>query len=417
MSWPADPGRPPGRPPCGQVVAKERQGGLTYALRFRAYGQRRYRTLGTAAQGWTAEKAQRALRHTLADVERGLWQPAPTASAPPPAAQVPLFAEFAERWLEGAEAELRPSSLADYEWQLDLHLVPFFGAHRLKDITISEVDRYRLFKVREARLSAASINKTITRLAQILEVAVEYELIARNPARGKRRRLKAASPRRAHLDRADHITALLDAAGQLDHEARPEHHGVGRRATLATLLFAGLRIGELLSLRWRDVDLATGRLRIGEAKTDAGIRTVDLLPALRDELAARKATTTRPAPRDLVFATATGRRQGATNIRKRVLAPAVKRANQLLEQEGRAPLPERLTPHGLRHTYASLLVAAGEDPRYVMGQLGHTDPNLTLRLYTHSMRREDGERQRLQDLITGDVARASAADDLDRMAA
>ncbi|MGH2973727.1 MAG: hypothetical protein ACRDLL_02520 [Solirubrobacterales bacterium] len=63
----------------------------------------------------------------------------------------------------------------------------------------------------EGTISAASINKTITRLAQILEVAFERELIDRNPARGKRRRLKERKPERTWLDRAEQIVALLDA--------------------------------------------------------------------------------------------------------------------------------------------------------------------------------------------------------------
>ncbi|MHB8659871.1 MAG: tyrosine-type recombinase/integrase, partial [Solirubrobacteraceae bacterium] len=64
----------------------------------------------------------------------------------------------------------------------------------LSRITIAEVDRYKAAKVREGALSPTSINKTITRLAQILEVAVEYELIDRNPAKGRRRRVKASRP-------------------------------------------------------------------------------------------------------------------------------------------------------------------------------------------------------------------------------
>ena len=67
-------------------------------------------------------------------------------------------------------------------------------------IRLAERGRYRNFKVREGRLGPETINKTLTRLAQILEVAVEYELIGRNPAAGKRRRLKATKPRPVHLD-------------------------------------------------------------------------------------------------------------------------------------------------------------------------------------------------------------------------
>lgn len=60
-----------------------------------------------------------------------------------------------------------------------------------------------------------------------------------------------------------------------------------------------------------------------------------------------------------------------------------------------------MSPHKLRHTFASILVALGNDPSYVMGQLGHTDPAFTLRVYTHMMRRDAGERDRLRTLVEG----------------
>jgi hypothetical protein len=98
--------------------------------------------------------------------------------------------------------------------RLSNHLLPFLAAHRLSQITIAEVDRYRQHKVDEGVLSAESINKTITRLGQILEVALERELITRNPVRvnPRKRKLKAAKARPVHLDGADQIIALLDAA-------------------------------------------------------------------------------------------------------------------------------------------------------------------------------------------------------------
>lgn len=85
-------------------------------------------------------------------------------------------------------------------------------------------------------------------------------------------------------DSAEHIAALLDAAGELDREARADGQ-VPRRAILATLTLAGLRIGELVELRWRDVALTAGRFTVRAAKTHAGVRHIDRLPALRDELA------------------------------------------------------------------------------------------------------------------------------------
>jgi len=76
----------------------------------------------------------------------------------------------------------RESTRLDYRWQLAHHLLPFFARHKLSEITVQEVDRYRQAKVRAGRLSGESINKTISRLAQILDEAIEYGLLERNPA-------------------------------------------------------------------------------------------------------------------------------------------------------------------------------------------------------------------------------------------
>jgi integrase len=218
---------------------------------------------------------------------------------------------------------------------------------------------------------------------------------------GKRRRLKAGKPARVYLDRAEQIGALLDAASELDREARANGR-IGRRALLATLTFAGLRISELLDLEWRDVDLAAGRLRVRHSKTDAGSRYVDLLPVLRDELSAHKAANANTAPDAYVFPSAAGTRQDGGRVRVRVLARAIARANKQLASHQQTPLPEGLTPHALRRTCASVLVALGKDPRYVMAQLGHTDPTVTLGIYAQAMTASDEDRERLRLLVEGD---------------
>jgi hypothetical protein len=196
------------RKPTGQIIEQRSAAGTTFALRFRAYGQRRYLTLGTTADGWSRPRAERELANILADVDRGIW--VPTAPAVAAAPVDPGFHEFASEWIASRAGELRETTIADYTWQLSAHLLPFFHRHRLSQITVPEVDRYREHKVREGVLSAESINKTITRLGQILAVAEERDLIARNPVRvnTRNRKLKTARKRPIYLDTAEQIAAI-----------------------------------------------------------------------------------------------------------------------------------------------------------------------------------------------------------------
>ncbi len=285
-----------------------------------------------------------------------------------------------------------------------------FAGYRLDQITFDVVEQYIATKLAERVVSAKhpdgralsprTINMTLTRLAAILEGAVERELITRNPAKGKSRGVREHEPRRGYLDTAEQISALLDAAGELDRTARQDRQHVERRAIIATLTLAGLRIGELCGLRWRDVDLAGGWLHVADAKTDAGRRRVKIRGALRDELVGLRQRRF-AGPDRYVFATRAGGRPSRDNLRNRVLAPAVKRASEQLVARDLTPLPERITPHSLRRTFASVLYALGEDPGIVTDEMGHTDPALALRVYRQSMRRDDGEKERLRVLVEG----------------
>ncbi len=182
----------------------------------------------------------------------------------------------------------------------------------------------------------------MTLLAAILEGAVERELIPRNPARGRKRRVRERAPRRSYLETASQISALLGAAGELDREARAD------RQHLA----------------------------------DVSTRHPD-------------------HPDDFVFATARGGRLRPDNFRPRVLRATIERANANLTTRELPPLPERITPHSLRRTFASILYAIGEDPGVVMDEMGHTDPGLALRVYRQAMRRGDSEKVALQMLVRG----------------
>jgi integrase len=90
-----------------------------------------------------------------------------------------------------------------------------------------------------------------------------------------------------------------------------------------------------------------------------------------------------------------------TTSRKRVLEPVIVRGDELLAARGQHPLPAGVTPHKLRHPFASILGGCGRDPAHVMAQLGHTDPGFTLRVYAHAMCFSEEERAPLKALVEG----------------
>src|SRR5215210_7193327 len=104
------------RKATGQVIVSEAKRGRVYALRFRAYGKRRYVTLGSAEEGWTRARADEELENILADVRRGIWrEPEPEPVVEEPRSE-PTFHEFASEWLEGRSDELGEQTVKNYTW-------------------------------------------------------------------------------------------------------------------------------------------------------------------------------------------------------------------------------------------------------------------------------------------------------------
>lgn len=394
----------------------------SWALRFRAYGERRFIALGRPENGWNRQRAEAELRRVMADVERGVWKPYEPA-VPNGPLEAPTFAEFAAEWVESASRGWRERTREHYTWALEKHLLPFFGKQRLPAITVKDVDRYRALKVREREgnrgngraaqvsdrpaapksappcLSNRSINNTIRVLGTVLELAIEYGYLARNPARGRKRLLKEPKRPRSYLQ-PEQVAALLNAAKQLDREAHCEDDSERRLPLLAVLTLAGLRISEALDLRWRDVDPAGRWLDVAESKTDAGIRRVHLSPMLHRRLTEYRERSRYRGPDDRVFPTRMGKRDNPSNIRTRVLAHAVEAANEDLRATGFQEIGE-ITPHSLRRTYISLALAAGSDVRFVMQQVGHSDPRMTLSVYAGVIASQTNHGTALDSLIAG----------------
>jgi integrase len=387
------------RQSTGAVVAPNGKRQTSFALRFNALGKRQFVTLGTPAEGWSQGRAEEELANVMADVRRGIWHP-PTAPRVPERDADPTFHEFSARWLRGKEADgLRDRSIEDFRWALELHLLPYFAEFRLREIDVERVEAFKEAKVAESAkraaaiergrplrgkkgqvlkpLGANSINKLLDRLAMILDLALDLELVDRNPARGKRRRLKGTKPKRTQVE-VEQLPALLEVA---DAYLRP---------VLATMAGAGLRVSEAVALDWRDVNLATATLTVRVSKTDAGEgREVDMPVGLVEELAAWKARSPRTGPGDPVFVTrardGVHNRQTKRNVEAR-MDSAVKAADKLLLARG-IDLIEKATPHALRRLYASLRVAARDDVVYIAEQGGWEDPGFLLKVYAKAVKR------------------------------
>lgn len=141
-------------------------------------------------------------------------------------------------------------------------------------------------------------------------------------------------------------------------------------------------------------------MRITEAKTDSGIREVDLTPTLVDLLSEYRTRSKHAAPDDLVFPTAKGRPDNASNVRERFLAGAVALANEELVAAGGEPI-QGVRPHSLRRTFISLLFSLPQPPSvpYVMAQVGHSDPKVTLGIYAQVIASQDDHGAALDGLV------------------
>jgi integrase len=404
----------------GEIRVHERVNGrLTFSIRFRVNGKRESVTLGTNEDGWTYRKAERKLEDAVAQVRAGVWKPEPPVTRENVGDLT--FHEFASRWWAARKGELRPNTQLDYEWRLRKHLLPFFADSPISDFDVDTVDRYREAKVierervrraeasgsplldkrgqRRVPLGNESINKTLVMLANILDSAVERGGLETNPARGKRRRLKAPRPTRRVLE-PDELSELLVVAGRMDRQKRRDLQ-IGRRPMIAVMAKAGLRVTELCQLRWRAVDVHHERLIIEEAKTEAGKREVDLTLDVIEELNAWRAERGSVDLDGFVFATASGKPRDKDNVRT-VLARVVERANEGRAARGRGSLPP-VVPHTLRRTYISLMLEAGAPLHYVMDQVGHEDSKTTLEIYALVQKRlsRPEVKRRFEELLAG----------------
>ncbi|MEZ5100276.1 MAG: tyrosine-type recombinase/integrase [Thermoleophilia bacterium] len=338
-----------------------------------------------AARAWRAE-AQTAIRKGT------LRAPAPTTVAE---ASEDLVDGMRSGRIRTRSGELyKPSVIRSYERALELRVLPALGARRLADIQRREVQRFA-DGLLGAGLDPSTVRNILMPLRVILRRAIEDGDLTINPT--AHLRLPAVKGRRERIASPEEAKLLLAALPERD------------RAIWATALYGGLRRGELLALRWEDVDLARGVLRVERAydekaresivpKSRAGRRTVPIVGALRDELVAHKAREARDS--GLVFGTAAGQPVVSSNVWRR--------AQVAWRNAG-------LTPIGLheaRHTFASILIAAGVNAKALTSYMGHASIQTTYDLYGKLMPGSEAEATALVDAY---LARADTRERLEQL--
>jgi integrase len=296
------------------------------------------------------------------------------------------FAELAENWLEGFDAQVQAGergerTLENYRYHLDKNLLPTFGPRRLQEISTDDCARL-IAQLRARGLSGKTIAGALVPLGRIFALALRRGYINDIPLR----RLEVSErprPQKREQRVLDHaqISKLLAAS-------LPTY-----RPLLATALYTGMRLSELLGLTWGEVDLAQGLLHVRfqlsraredkparrvRLKTAAAVRDVPLLPQLGALLKQHKLASPHSTDRDYIFCTGLGTPLGGRNVERRGLRRAADRAGLNAEE-----LP-RLRVHDLRHTFAShLIIDLRLDVAQVSRVLGHARPSITLDTYTH----------------------------------
>lgn len=292
---------------------------------------------------------------------------------------LPTFAAFAWQWVSEGAPRWRNVYRREVQNTLDKIIVPELGPMRL-----DQIDRSALlgFQAKVAQrpgragqsLSARRINKIMALIKAILNEGCDrYGL--QSPART----LKTLKQRRSEV-----LPFSLDEVDLLIARVRPDY-----RNYLTVRLLTGLRSGEADGLQWQDIDFGAGQFRVerthsrngdGDTKTEGSRRVIPMVPQVRAALEAQCAQSVEDCP--WVFHSRQGNPIDAVNFTNRVWYP-------LLRHLGLTKRP----PYQMRHTAATLMLAAGENPEWVASVLGHSTTEMLFRVYSRfvpNITRNDG---------------------------
>lgn len=352
--------------------------------------------------------AHKLLKKRLDDVDRGTYSNT---------ARTLTFTKLADLYLE-SKVNIRPSTRRNYESVITLYLKPYFGSWKVRQISAADIERYRndlsnglptpildafaqRFRKSSSALSQArarqrakrrkapsvrTVNKTLTLLVMIFNYAARHRWIDFNPAEHvEKLKLPVVLDDRgidSNILTPAEIRLLLDAAEPARRDSSGTIKSNHYRLLIQVAVFTGMRSGEIRGLQWGDIDWISRHVHIRRSwkegefhlpKTKTSARRIELPEFLISELRNWKLACP-VSQHDLVFPNLSGKPMSSANLLQRGFYPALRRAGI-----------RKIRFHDLRHTYASLLIAGGEDIVRVSRLLGHSSPNITLSVYAHML--------------------------------
>jgi integrase len=321
------------------------------------------------AQAMPDANGQPVLATAIASGLQGAPNPVPT----------PTFSEFAELWILESAPRWRKQYSETMRDTLDRIINPYFGVKRLAEITRADVLGFRAeIAKRKGRAGESLSGKRINKLMSILK-AILTEGCDRFGLNSPGRGIKPLKQKRADIH-----PFSMDEVERLIATVREDY-----RPYLTVRMLTGIRTGEADGLQWIDINLEANVFKItrtvsrngdGDPKTEASRREIAMVPQVRAAFEEQKKRALDGCP--WVFHTLHGNTIDAVNFANRVWYP-------LLRHLGLKQRP----PYQMRHTAATLMLAAGENPEWVASVLGHTTTEMLFRVYSRfvpNLTRNDG---------------------------
>lgn len=319
---------------------------------------RRSVVLGLVAELPTRREAQVRLEEKLRSVNQGTSKPE---------SFVTLGTFVDQQWLTLVFPTFKASTQHGYKTVLSNHVLPAWRDWRLRDIERLSVQQWVADRFRQGQGWQSARNAWVL-LSGILETAVEYGYLTTNPARGVK------FPQQGLKEKLTIIAG--DSFAKLLIQLQEPH-----RTMVSLIAATGLRIGELLALRWSSLDLQSGTLTVRESvfegkfqppKTQRALRTIPLGSYAVAALKMHRERGTRREAEDLVFSNKHGGPVRESKVLTNVLQPAAKAVGL-----------GRVTWHQFRHIHSSLLNDLKVPVKIAQEQLGHASISTTLNIYTH----------------------------------